>query len=60
MNSKATAVVLLALLLSTVLCEKAPGRGWPDEVDWMTYSDGLSVMKATGKPMMIIFHKEWW
>ena len=55
-----TAIALLFALLSSAVMAASSGRGWPEEVDWKTYAEGLEEMKNTGKPLMIIFHKEWW
>ena len=61
MSMKAvTVITLLFALLFSVAISSSSGRGWPEKVDWKTYSEGLEEMKNTGKPMMIIFHKEWW
>ncbi|XP_018598576.1 anterior gradient protein 3-like [Scleropages formosus] len=61
--------LLCVMLLVTVLecaaqkkARKPPqtlSRGWGDEITWVqTYEEGLTKMKQSQKPLMVIHHKE--
>lgn len=34
-------------------------RGWPTDVEWHSFAEGLELSKSRGKAMMAIFHKSW-
>lgn len=38
---------------------KSPGRGFGDNIKWLTFPDGEIQSKKSGKPMMLLIHKTW-
>merc|ERR1711915_468383 len=50
--------LLLASAVSSARAD-SPARGFGDEIEWYSYSDGLAKAAETGKPLMVILHKTW-
>eukprot|EP01061_Rhynchopus_euleeides_P045045 TRINITY_DN7966_c0_g1_i1.p3 TRINITY_DN7966_c0_g1~~TRINITY_DN7966_c0_g1_i1.p3 ORF type:complete len:153 (+),score=59.57 TRINITY_DN7966_c0_g1_i1:52-510(+) len=50
--------VLLALAMLAVV-EAKPGFGFGDHFGWVGLTEGLKQAKETGKPIMVLHHREW-
>jgi len=55
---RALTLVLAVWLLA---CAHASplGRGFGDDVDWVSYEDGLKQAKESGKPLLVLLHASW-
>uniref|UniRef100_A0A5S6QAK2 Thioredoxin domain-containing protein n=1 Tax=Trichuris muris TaxID=70415 RepID=A0A5S6QAK2_TRIMR len=43
--------------------ESTPGnplaRGWGDDITWVSFEDGLKIVKEQKRPMFLLIHKSW-
>ncbi|XP_072172723.1 thioredoxin domain-containing protein 12-like [Diadema setosum] len=47
------------LLINGVLGGDSKGRGFGEDIDWLSFDDGRKVAERTGKPLMLVIHKSW-
>jgi protein-disulfide reductase (glutathione) len=54
-------VYALLLLIACFALANAEGlaRGFNDNIDWVSYSEGLAKSKELNKPLMLLLHKSW-
>eukprot|EP00992_Anisonema_acinus_P002497 TRINITY_DN10787_c0_g1_i1.p1 TRINITY_DN10787_c0_g1~~TRINITY_DN10787_c0_g1_i1.p1 ORF type:complete len:151 (-),score=28.09 TRINITY_DN10787_c0_g1_i1:12-464(-) len=55
----ARACFLLLLTAAVLATDRAPSRGFGDEIEWYTMEGGLAKAKAENKPIMVLVHKSW-
>lgn len=51
--------VCLLVCLSFAAAENKLARGFGDNINWLTWEDGLAAAKKEGKPIMLLLHKSW-
>ena len=63
MKSKIDKVVLLFIFLFIIggadLTFGSESNGLGDHIEWHTWSNGVSLAKETGRPLMVVLHKSW-
>ena len=60
--ASASLIVVVGCLLSVFVAlaqENALARGFGDEIQWHSWSDGLAAAKESGRPIMLLLHKSW-
>ena len=58
-NNSSHFLVLIFLLTLILSSRASDSNGLGDNIEWRSWTEGKSIAKETGKPLMVVLHKSW-
>ena len=58
-NSSSYFLVLVFLLTQILSNRASDSNGLGEGIEWKTWTEGKSIAKETGRPLMVVLHKSW-